>query len=446
MARRGSHGLKAVIVASSLLAPITALAGNDEGIPVGDEAALTGNTVAAMVSDGSSLFYNPAGLAGAERDQVDVAATVTMLRVHRLPAFVETTSGASGDGNFTEFDSVPSALSYVRSLGPKLRLGIGLFVPEQSLWSIDVPLSSGGNTFYLSTTNQHALYYAMAGLGFRVNRRLRLGTSLSGLYLSRLANASAGAEYVQADGSVQIFGLSQHISVWAIGTTMAIGVQWEPVPELRIGAALRSPIFAIRTSLTGSQVTAGATTTPPVANLDAGPIRETHFGFYQVSAVRPRLGVAWTWDTSWVSVEGDFQPALETPKLDIARQRTWNLRTGAMLGMTDNSWLGVGAFTDRSPEEQPDGVTATRMDYYGVSAGVRLDHPHQLGPNEKADSVVFSASFALRYAYGTGEVVGVLFQQTPATPLTPAEELASNTLVPAEVHEISLYIGSTLYF
>jgi hypothetical protein len=83
MALRGSSWLSSVAVASLLLvASPTAQAGNDEGIPVGDEAALTGNTVAATVSDGSSLFYNPAGLAGAERDQVDVAATVTMLRFH----------------------------------------------------------------------------------------------------------------------------------------------------------------------------------------------------------------------------------------------------------------------------------------------------------------------------------------------------------------------------
>ena len=446
MAPRSTHELASLAGVSLLLLARQAHAGNDEGIPVGDEAALTGNTVAAMVSDGSSLFYNPAGLAAAERDQVDVAATVTMLRFHDLPSFIKTTSGATGDGSFTEFRSVPSALSYVRGIGPNLRLGIGLFVPEASSWSIDVPLSSGGNSFYLNTINEEALNYGVVGLGMRVNPRLRLGASLSGLYLSRVIGATAWAEYNQPDGSVRMFGLSQLFSIMAIGTAMTLGVQWEPARQLRIGAALRSPVFAIRTSQVGSVVVAAAATAPPAANLDTVPVRETTFGFYQVRALHPRLGVAWTWGKSWASVEGDYQPALETPKLAVVLRPTWNLRAGALLAMSDTSWVGFGAFTDRSPEERPDGVTANRINFYGVSAGVRLDHPHRLGPDEKVESVVFSTSFALRYAHGAGEIVGVLFEQTPPAPDTPFEELATNSLVPTSVNEVSLYIGSTLYF
>ena len=67
----------------SLAPAAAAWAGNDEGIPLGDDAALTGCTVAAMVSDGSSLFYNPAGLAGAERDQVDGGGPARA-KLHRL--------------------------------------------------------------------------------------------------------------------------------------------------------------------------------------------------------------------------------------------------------------------------------------------------------------------------------------------------------------------------
>jgi long-subunit fatty acid transport protein len=174
------------------LAPRAARAGNDEGVAVRDEAALTANTVAATVSDGSSLFYNPAGLGGVDRDQIDVAATAMMLRFYALPSFLSTSDGAAADGSFTEFVSVPSAVSYVRAIGKDWRLGVGVFVPESSTWSVDVPLQTGGNTFHVSGSNRQSLYYGMIGAGYRVSPRLRVGASLSGLYFSGLPRPSAG--------------------------------------------------------------------------------------------------------------------------------------------------------------------------------------------------------------------------------------------------------------
>src|SRR5262245_39643489 len=122
------------------LAAAPARAGNDEGVPLGDDAALTGNAVAAMVSDGSSLVYNPAGLARAARDQVDVSATATLLRFYAVPGLVADTAGRQADGNFTEFLSVPAAVSYVRPLDQRLRIGFGLFVPDRASTAVSSSL------------------------------------------------------------------------------------------------------------------------------------------------------------------------------------------------------------------------------------------------------------------------------------------------------------------
>jgi hypothetical protein len=60
----------------SLLATGRVFAGNDDELFVGNQAALMGGAVSATVSDLSATWYNPAGLGNAERDQVDVSATV----------------------------------------------------------------------------------------------------------------------------------------------------------------------------------------------------------------------------------------------------------------------------------------------------------------------------------------------------------------------------------
>lgn len=48
-----------------------ALAGNDDGVPVGNEAALRGGAVVSTVSDSSALYHNVAGIGWADTNKVD---------------------------------------------------------------------------------------------------------------------------------------------------------------------------------------------------------------------------------------------------------------------------------------------------------------------------------------------------------------------------------------
>jgi len=423
------------------LGPATALGGNEEAIPLGDDAALTGNTVAAMVNDGSSLFYNPAGLAGATRDQVDVGATATMVRIYTIPDLLRTDDGAAGDGSFTEFVSVPSAVSYIRTLGPSLRLGFGLFVPSSMSWTIDVALATGSDTFHLSTTARQAIYYGVVGLGWQATPALRLGASISGIYVTQTGTAVAWAGYDQGAAGKWFYSLSQLFSVTALGATVTVGAQWEPIVGLHVGLSLRAPSLLIAEAISGSILEGSATTGPPSVEFSATDVGQVRFGVHQALPLRARLGIAWAWGTSWVSIEGDIQPALDEVAIGVELKTAWNLRAGGLLEVARQTWLGVGAFTDRSGERTPDSLINSSIDFYGVSVGIRMDHPHDLAPSERARSLVFSTTIALRYAYGAGEVGGAVFERTPA-----ASSPATGSVVDVHVHELGVHLGSTLYF
>jgi hypothetical protein len=418
-------------VAAALVAG-RARAGNDEGIPVGDDAALTGNTVAAVVSDGSSLFYNPAGLARAPRDQIDVSASATIVRVYRLPGLVTAAGGERGNGSFTELVSVPSALAYVRAVGPRLTLGVGLFVPERSSRTIDVHLVAGGADMRLTTTLAQSLYFGSGGVGWRVSPTLRLGASLSAIYF----NAS-GAAAAQSGRSDEVFATAQQFALDAFGAAAQVGAQWEPSPGWHVGLSLRSPILLLVQTLNGSSSTTSAG--PGGTTHETMDVVDPEDGVHQVRPLRARLGVAWSGGASWLGVEVDLQAPLDNERVDEHRELTVNARAGGLLAVRNGLWVGLGAFTDRSPDDTPTGLLESRLDFYGGTVGLRLDSAHALASGERAPSLVFSTTIALRYAVGSGEVGGAAFDVAEGIPV-------ANRAASATVHEAALHIGSSVSF
>jgi hypothetical protein len=208
-----------------------------------------------------------------------------------------------------------------------------------------------------------------------------------------------------------------------------------------VGFALRSPSVLLATALAGSSVEGSATTEPSTANLQTTDLGDLVIGVHTARPFRARLGVAWAWGTSWVGVEGDIQPGLTEETIGVSRQTTFNVRAGGVVEVAAQTWLGFGAFTDRSADSIVTSLIASRIDYYGVTVGLRFDHPHDLSASERARTVVFSTTIGLRYAYGTGDIGGVIFDRMPA-----ASPPGRNSTVSATVHELGVHLGSTVYF
>ena len=83
----------------AMLHTARARAGNDDGVLVGNDAAVMAGAVTATVVDGSALWYNPAGLAAARVDTVDVSGSAFVLRSYDAKGLLSGADGSHGDAN-----------------------------------------------------------------------------------------------------------------------------------------------------------------------------------------------------------------------------------------------------------------------------------------------------------------------------------------------------------
>ncbi len=76
-----------------------AWAGNNDTVPLGDLAAVAAGAVVAAGDDVGSVAYNPAGLAGIDRNTVSVGSGLLRVQVSHVPGYVVTqiSHGPRGD-------------------------------------------------------------------------------------------------------------------------------------------------------------------------------------------------------------------------------------------------------------------------------------------------------------------------------------------------------------
>ncbi|MGE0792232.1 MAG: hypothetical protein AB7S26_41550 [Sandaracinaceae bacterium] len=426
------------------LVPLSARAGNGDGVLLGNGAALSGGAVSATVADGTATWYNPAGLASIRRGAIDVSGSIFQLRAANEPGLISSTTGASNDGGYLELLTIPSASTISRQLEPGLGIAFGIFASRFGQNTVRTGLETdspvGSSQWTLSSSTFDATYHAGGALGFTLSEQVRFGLSLFGVYRERSRSFQSAGAFDLGDQMSVIArgGISQ---VRSFGVELGLGVQWEPHPGVLIGFSGRSPGLELLTQVR-------STTTMVEAVVDPGAENRITFTPDDAEDLAPalavltpgRLGFAlgYRWDRGWIAAELDIQPPLEGVGV-VERRFVWNLRLGARYEVDRSIGVGAGVFTDQSEQSPIQDLGQTRVDFYGVSGGVEVRTPHRLGEGESADELVFSTTIALRYAVGVGEVGGLLFD--------PANGLTQQTVaVQTTIHEFGLHIGSALYF
>jgi hypothetical protein len=426
--------------------PSRARAGNDDGVLIGNEAAMTGGAVAAVTSDGAAIWYDPAGIASVTRGQLDLSGSATVLRISDTPSLLSSaTTGRAADGGYLEVIGIPSAVTLVRLLEPRLAFGFGIFTPQLTNHTDRVGLTDtvSGLTSRWQLVQQENTQSTYAGLslGYQLSSNLRIGATIFGLYRQQTLSTHFFGGATDASGNdVFAAGSSSLSSLQSVGVELAVGVQWDVVPGLTLAATLRSPDIQLgslyrRTSAAITTTRGGGLTFEPMDSSGLEP------NVAIVAPTRLRLGMAWRARRAWIGIDGEVAHELTAPAFDIERRWVVNIHVGGRYWIDDNLSIGAGIFTDVSPTRRITNYGQTQTDFLGGTLGLEIHTPHELGPHEHAETIVFAQTFALRYAVGVGQIGGLSF--TDASPTMQTAEVA---ITSTTIHELSLHLGSALYF
>ncbi|MCS6856824.1 MAG: outer membrane protein transport protein [Sandaracinaceae bacterium] len=412
---------------------------------VGSEAALSGGAVSAVIDDGSSLWFNPAGLANVLRNQVDTSISATQLRLSQSPALLETSSGKQSDGSYQELAGIPTAVTGARPLSPGLVFGFGVFVPRHLAYTDRVRLEEKNDQdlFQLQLVQQANAqeYYAGVGMGLALSPHLRVGLSLFGIYTQfSLVSQFFGGRFNDQDAAIA--GFSSLSFFQSVGLALGAGMQWNPNDEIGVGLSFRSPSLQVGVLRRLNTIEVGARSSSSTIVFE--PLDEYEVNS-QLAIIQPahlRVGLSYRFPKGWISADASFTHPLSAPQLGIERDWLWNLRIGGRYAIEPELALGGGVFTDRSPLPAIRGYGETRVDFVGASAGIEIRTFHRLAEGEPTKSLVFCQVLAVSYAIGLGKVGGLRITND----LNHTEWEVYVREAPTRIHEFAFYTGSALEF
>jgi len=433
-----------------------AAAGNDDSFFQGNEAAMQGGAVAATGTGAGQLWYNPGALALGEGNRIELSGSLFTLRFRELDPYMEI---AAPDGSVVasdrersiDFLSVPSALSYTRRIGSRVRAGVGVFVQLQDSVDLNNTLrwSDGAGT---DLTYGRALKFSQqrlfAGPGLSVDLgKLSLGASLFFVY-EQSAYEEISTLFVSAPGPSTAAATEEYrVDTRRYGLELVLGAHLQLSDRVHTGLVLRGPRLRLTDELSLGRVATESYATPDGSNVTTADEPPFAFRSDRPLAAPARLIFALGY------VTGDLTLAAE---VDVAHPYsgfeeylwTYNLRAGATVRVTETMKLGVGFFTDRANVASSNSAFQSFLDFYGGNLAVSTATPVGVRADEDGtpDRLVFHSTVSLRYAAGVGSGSGAI-----ALADAIDDDASIGVFLFGEeqrflVHELALYIGSGLDF
>jgi len=448
-----------LVAAALCLAPAAARAGNRESNPLGSEAALSGGAVTALGRDTGSIYYNPAGIAAMQRTQVNLSTQALQFRLRVVPnAVIAELPGGSTDRatlSSIQLLAMPSSLAVTRHIGRGVTLGAGYFAPEYDYYDYGASLrGKADGTEYEARVQADGWimrYHIGPSIGYQPHPRFRIGASFFVTYGWRREEGRLWAQTASgAHSSPTTADLSSDVddkrSLY--GGEVVLGLQWEFLRNLHLGLSFRTPRFVAYQHHKTFALTTGHTDSPGQPGTHVFSFDETPDPLIRGRVAPMRLtiglGYAFAGGRGWVSGEVDFSPRLELPERGVFTRAIWNVRAGVRVRLTDRMVYGFGVFTDRDDETRTRNFPHFRINYYGATTGGEFRSPVRLGKGERARTIVFTTTLALRYAYGHGTAAQVVLDlaDAPRGQILPVVR----SLHPIEFHLIAGHLGMGTYF
>ena len=406
-------------------------AGNYEGILVGSDAVLTGGAVTATVGDGTAAWYNPAGIARVDKQSFDVNASVYGIGIFTADPFATVAGGTSQEAGTTDWQLIPSVLSYARELSPTMVAAFSIIIPRTTDYDFRASAQTpDGGRWSLGIDTLGNEYDYILSLGFRLGHDLRLGFSVDGIYFSTENVIQVARGQPDADGT-PFASFSSHTKLGDYGLRLGAGLQWTPSSRLNLGLSLQTP------TLTGYRSTFSTTTN---AAMRAGS--PSQFDLVEKDEMTPvwelstplsvRFGAAYKVGRTQLLLDGSIYSPLDSSVRALDRKLTGNVRLGCLVALSELLSFGVGAFTDLNGFKH-----GAAVDFAGLAGGARLAKRYRLA--EGGRTVEVTTTLAGRYAYGWGKANGVDFQGGDPSAYTL-------TTVPMTAHELAFNLAGGVSF
>jgi hypothetical protein len=416
-----------------------ARAGNDDEILIGSQGARMGGAVTAIVGDGTAVWFNPAAIGRSGEQTVELSGTAYQARYSFARALLQTESGRKGDGSLLELFAAPSTLAHQVPLDGGWGFGYGVFTTKRESGllraSLDGATDAELDAWELAQSDEAQRYNL--GLGFSLpHGPLRFGASLFAVY--EQAASTFQLTGGQSGGGQSSVTIIEQTWRWSVGGQAVLGLLYEPTERWALGFALASPFLSLGNSvndLSSTDITLFAADGNIQRVRTVSPRRELSPSVAVPSPFRLRAGLAYRRDGAVVSFDADYQPALRRPTLNVDRREIMNLRVGTDISLGETNSLGLGLFTDLDPS-----AASTRIDFYGIAAGIETRNRRRLQPGQGTDSLVFIGFVGVRYALGVGRVEGLRIG-----PVDTAAALHS-VETRAWVNEIGINAGTGLRF
>lgn len=438
-----------------LLISGTAAAGNSDEVNAGVDVTLTGGAVVANVSTGASLWYNPAGLARYDAASFELTGVTFKVSSVKAPGLLTLETGEQSSDRRVDISVIPEAITFTVPL-KKLRFGIGLFnssvrrelVQEQAIHAGNpaatpptpsADWNAGANTridhFHLSTGIANPFdkrkQKALVGGAFDiVVSTARVDRMISGFY-------EGGAE-----GILSRTDLS---NTAGLGLQVKGGVQWMPIPELRLGLSLATPsyLFMIAERLSANELEVPPGGSPGQMGSNT-KVRKISGGWVGAEPGSMRLGIAYVGDWGWI--EGDFVVdfKLRSSRFLFNQRTVPNGRIGAVINVHKFIKLGLGAFTDFSQTEQLLLVGDRQIDFFGGNLGILFTNKDTRDGSPEAsadnDKLLIAVAIGVRYSHGRGDLLGLVL------PPSYDPDAIQTRAVDTKVNDADINFGVKVFF
>lgn len=347
---------------------------------IGERAQGMGGAYSAISDDASGVFYNPAGLAFAQSNDISGSANafyskkVTYKNVFVGQDFTETSGGT-----FAPFFGVMQKLDRIL---PGLVAGFAYYtldteMTDQNDVITDAKLTSTVtyNTLRRTLNRRASSIGASAGFGYRITPNFSLGFTLTYLNSDDLTQSYLMIDQTSTGTKTTRIIASQNIRerTTLYGIEPVVGMQWAPMPKLSWGLSVRKGMYSSQKYeqqkdimvISGSETPSETKSSKPAGS----PPLQVRTGLAYFAS--PRLLV--TSDATYYSAVKDMDSNLKALN---EKSSITNYALGAEYYLTPSLPLRMGAFTNSDTRRAPSDSQESSIDYTGASLFLAWAQPN----------------------------------------------------------------------